>query len=250
MKKIKEIYRFPITVAAIGMNESIKVAENKRIFPTYIAKVNKKILIIDSNNEYEEYEAINPTEAKNFGSTKKAEIKRVTFSSTIKKEEEMKTVFRYFENGLLVISDIINFSREIISIMSTMRSREVDIIYHAKSVDDINFKILQNTNVIQQYKTEYPINKERNEFLYEPLTIMRYLIRDKNEELEKDDFYCSYNILNGYILGDFTKEELEKSCRKFLEMHIYEYPYRNKIRKMSDLDKYAKELVNKYIIKI
>lgn len=184
-----------------------KTTQTKKTIKKYIKKFpDEKVLIVDFNNEYNEYKKY---DNKGFTNIKKP----CTISSL--SINTLNELIRDFKNGLLVIEGgiitDINTVHLLVALTCVNRSKDIDVILHFNSIKQVPFKILQNTSGGIRIHNHNSANIQRdyiNEALWVGLDI-------KNSPMPRNDFSFIYiDIMNNKVKGA-SELELYYGCMNF-----------------------------------
>jgi|JI9StandDraft_1071089.scaffolds.fasta_scaffold43154_3 hypothetical protein len=190
----------------IGGKGTGKTTQTKKTIKKYIKKYpDEKVLIVDFNNEYNEYKKY---DNKGFDKIKKP----CTISSL--SINTLNELIRDFRNGLLVIEcgiiPDINTVHLLVAYTSVKRSKDIDVIIHFDSIKQVPIRILQNTNGIRIHNHN-SANIQRdyiNEALWVGLDI-------KNSPMPRNDFSFIYvDMMNNKVKGA-SELELYYGCMNF-----------------------------------
>lgn len=191
-----------------------KTTQTKKTIKKYIKKFpDEKVLIVDFNNEYDEYKKY---DNKGFDKIKKpCTINTLSINT-------LNEIIRDFRNGLLVIEcgtilDI-NTYNLLNALTCVNRSKDIDVIIHFDSIKQVPIRILQNTNGIRIHNHN-SANIQRinlpNQALWVGLDI-------KNSPMPRNDYSFIYvDMMNNKIKGA-SELELYYSCMNFFTPQISE----------------------------
>lgn len=232
-KKIET--RDAIMMIATGQQRVGKTFQTTKFLDSYIkddpttGKKGQKVLIFDTNMEYTQYKSIGLENLKRFIKQQRPEIRRVlplrpdgNICDSDEKVEILEELLKYFAKGLLVLEDINNYlidasSTKVISAITTIRHREVDLMIHYQSLAALPPRMWQNASVIRFHKQQDTIDRYKSRIpYYEQLKIAEYLVNDKYFS-GNERFFCYVSGSLGYIRGEFTKQDIENACRKYAE---------------------------------
>ena len=250
---------FCIGVGAKGIGKTYQTL--RRIKRMLLGNANvglkpRKVLIIDVNNEYQEFKAIGGDEKsiKSFVVQKLIETRRITpykqggVKTRAEFTEELNNVLKYFMGGTIVLEDLTLLvgdatSIELVGALATIRHKDVEVYTHFQSIGKFahpKFKSLKN--VLRLHKThdscqrvkknldeDYPIIR-----IAEIMIDDRYDIgMDNMEKLERAGktetdsykfyennykrFYVIIDFDKNKITGQFKKDEFEKAVIQYLQ---------------------------------
>lgn len=190
-----------------------KTTQTKKTIKKYIKKFpDEKVLIVDFNNEYNEYKKYD-----NKGFDK---IKKPCTISTLS-INTLNEIIRDFRNGLLVIEcgtilDI-NTYNLLNSLTCVNRSKDIDMILHFNSIKGVPYRILVNTSGIRIHNHN-SANIQRN-YINEALWVGLDI---KNSPMPRNDYSFIYvDMMNNKIKGA-SELELYYSCMNFFTPQISE----------------------------
>lgn len=257
--------REPIFYVAVGKKGIGKTFFTKQLIRTYVKGVPannlkpRKVLIMDVNNEFDEFKTIAPRDIVKFSVHPKVEVRRIT----VMKEDghpmsldEISAVsfqaLKDFRGGLFVMEDITKYvsdtlKQDIIGTLATSRHIDTDIIAHFQYVGKIgNPKIKGTMNVLRMHKTLDSVIRHKNKFeeyleimlIAENIVNSSYdygskLIRDLKRQNISDFESRKEEVMNKYcrtyvyvdfdsdsIKGNFTPEQFTKA----IEDYAMDYP--------------------------
>lgn len=191
-----------------------KTTQTKKTIKKYIKKFpNEKVLIVDFNNEYNEYKKY---DNKGFDKIKKP----CTISSL--SINTLNELIRDFKNGLLVIECGIILDINTVHLLGALtccnRSKDIDVIIHYNSIKQVPLKILQNTSGVRIHNHNSP-NIQRDNIPYEALWVGLDI---KNSPMPRNDFSFIYvDMLNNKVKGA-SELELYYSSMNFFSPQINE----------------------------
>jgi len=145
----------------------------------YSRKLKRKVLILDVNGEYTQFQPIT-CDDKNinlFTIQKKIEIRRIVpfKNGGVKTLEELKqdlgVLLRCFRGGLLLLEDLTyilgdSLDQEIIGAIVVIRHKGVDLIVHFQSLGKCGHpKLVANMNYLRYHCVEDSVQYHRNKFV-------------------------------------------------------------------------------------
>lgn len=152
--KVKNTERIVNTV--VGCIGSGKTYETKKVIKRYIKRYPKeRVLIIDPNDEYNEYPKIKVKDIANF---KKPSRICLYALNADERRNILQNIAWYYKNGLLVIEDFnsITYYRtatiEFTGAITCCRTRDIDVIITFNSILSIESTIMQNTHAYRFHK--------------------------------------------------------------------------------------------------
>ena len=229
-------------MAVTGIQGVGKTYRNMHIISDYVrdkikTKVRgRKCLIFDTNGEYTD-EQFSKNDIPNFkvtrialkdveqwSRTENAECRRIDAKhlSIKEKKEAVEHLLKVYRNGMLVLEDIntyilsVTFMENIVGGIVNLRHRAVDVMISYQSLRPVEPRIWQNSRWVRfHYQADNVMdikNKVSNVALFK---IAQLLVNDKYFGGDKRFFVYIHNFANK-IQGNFTKEEFENACQKYL----------------------------------
>lgn len=229
-------------MAVTGIQGVGKTYRNMHIIADYVrdkpkTKVRgRKCLIFDTNGEYT-VEQFSKNDIPNFvvtrialkdveqwSRTDNAECRRIDAKNLgIKeKKEAVEFLLKVYRNGMLVLEDIntyilsVTFMEEIVGGLVNLRHRAVDVMISYQSLRPVEPRIWQNSRWVRfHYQADNVMdikNKVTNVTLFK---ISQLLVNEKYFGGDKRFFVYIHNF-NNKIQGNFTKEDFENACKKYL----------------------------------
>jgi len=229
-------------MAVTGIQGVGKTYRNMHIIADYVrdkpkTKVRgRKCLIFDTNGEYT-VEQFSKNDIPNFvvtrialkdveqwSRTETAECRRIDAKNLgIKeKKEAVEFLLKVYRNGMLVLEDIntyilsVTFMEEIVGGLVNLRHRAVDVMISYQSLRPVEPRIWQNSRWVRfHYQADNVMdikNKVTNVTLFK---ISQLLVNEKYFNGDKRFFVYIHNF-NNKIQGEFSKEDFENACRKYL----------------------------------
>ena len=229
-------------MAVTGVQGVGKTYRNMHIIADYVrdkpkTKVRgRKCLIFDTNGEYtvEQFSKNNIAnfvvsrialkDVEQWSRTENAECRRIDAKNLgIKeKKEAVEFLLKIYRNGMLVLEDIntyilsVTFMEEIVGGLVNLRHRAVDVMISYQSLRPVEPRIWQNSRWVRfHYQADNVMdikNKVTNVTLFK---ISQLLVNEKYFGGDKRFFVYIHNF-NNKIQGNFSKEDFENACRKYL----------------------------------
>lgn len=209
----------------------------------------RRVLILDVNDEFTKYKAIDLRDIKDWCRYGRVEIRRVriwhTYGDNVGKKmtlneiaDALQIILDNYNRGMLLIEDINKYISDsvpgdLIGSICTQRHVAVDIVAHFQGIGRIGHpKLWSNANWVRMHRTDDNVERHKNKFAgYErPLKIAESLINLKFRE-GNAHFYCYFNKDTGQIFGGgFTRNDFFKAVETYLsENYNTEVkPYLNK----------------------
>lgn len=200
----------------------------------------RKCLILDTNGEYttEQFKknGIENFEAKTISVSaieawsrdqNIVECRRIDAKSLSIKEKKAvaEHLLRVYLNGMLVLEDINTFllsvthMEEIVGGLVNLRHRAVDVLISFQSVRAIEPRIWQNSRFVRLHFISDNIDEVKNKITnYQLFKIAQIMINDRYNKGDKR-FFVYIMEYGRKIEGDFTKEQFQESCRRYLVLN-------------------------------
>lgn len=234
--------RSPILIIPTGAQDIGKSYQTLRqaIFQAYIAKIKRKSLLFDTNNEYENYEiegkvhnikTINHNDIIKYGNSKMAEVRRIVPfrpngmpMSPEEAEALLVNVIEQFRGGTLVIEDLNRLYGDslplsISGLLCNVRHRNCDVVFHLQSIARVLPKMLQNAKVIRFH---YQLDSIANSADKLKGEIEIYQIAEKMVTTEYDKggnnirFFCYIYRMERKIKGAFSPKMLSTAIMDYI----------------------------------
>jgi hypothetical protein len=196
----------------------------------------RKCLIFDTNGEYtaEQFAkndipnmkisriAISDVEA--WSRTDNQECRRIDAKNLgiADKKASVEFLLKIYKNGMLVLEDIntyilsVTFMEEIVGGLVNLRHRAVDVMISYQSLRPVEPRIWQNSRWVRMhYQADNVMDikgKVTNVTLFK---IAQLIVNQRYFNGDKRFFVFIHNFANK-ITGQFSKEEFEEACRKYL----------------------------------
>lgn len=229
-------------MVATGVQGVGKTYQNMHTIALYITDKPKqrikgrKCLIFDTNGEYtaEQFAkngipnmkisriAIGDVEA--WSRTDNQECRRIDAKNLgiADKKASVEFLLKVYKNGMLVLEDIntyilsVTFMEEIVGGLVNLRHRAVDVMISYQSLRPVEPRIWQNSRWVRMhYQADNVMDikgKVTNVTLFK---IAQLLVNQRYFNGDKRFFVFIHNFANK-IVGQFTKDEFEEACRKYL----------------------------------
>jgi hypothetical protein len=195
----------------------------------------RRVLILDVNDEFTQYKAIDLRDIKEWCKVGRVEIRRVriwhTFGENVGKKmtlneiaDALKMILDNYNRGMLLIEDINKYISDsvpgdLIGSICTQRHVAVDIVAHFQGVGRIGHpKLWSNANWVRLHRTDDNVERHKNKFagFERPLKIAESLIQMKFKEGDPR-FYCYFNKDTGKIFGHlFNRNDFFKAVEIYL----------------------------------
>jgi hypothetical protein len=229
-------------MVATGVQGVGKTYQNMHTIALYIRDKPKqrikgrKCLIFDTNGEYtaEQFAkndipnmkisriAISDVEA--WSRTDNQECRRIDAKNLgiADKKASVEFLLKIYKNGMLVLEDIntyilsVTFMEEIVGGLVNLRHRAVDVMISYQSLRPVEPRIWQNSRWVRMhYQADNVMDikgKVTNVTLFK---IAQLIVNQRYFNGDKRFFVFIHNFANK-ITGQFSKEEFEEACRKYL----------------------------------
>lgn len=262
--------REPILAIAVGQKGVGKTFTTTAMISDYIqsnpttGKKGRKVLIYDVNMEYTQFKTIHLKDVPKFTMQKAIEVRRVlprlddgSIASIDEMMVIMNKILSKYAGGMLILEDINRYligtqTQDIIGTIATNRHRDLDIMIHLQSLAAVTPRLFQNCGVIRFHKQQDNIVRYKSRIPYYELLKIAENIVEAQYYSNNERFYCYVSGEEGYIRGNFTKEDMRNACETFvlnnsIELRSREKSYKGKhdprtraIKELTD------ELMKKY----
>jgi hypothetical protein len=189
----------------------------------------RRVLILDVNDEYQQYKAIRLSDVSLFSAHPMIEARRIRpFLDNGKKmtlddiAQALFVCLETFRNGLLLIEDVNKYisdtmPNDLVGAICTNRHIGVDIIIHYQGIGRITSKVWQNVNILRLHKFTDSVKRHKHKFedKYEYLSIAECMINQKYESGDKR-FYVFADVDEEKIYGNFNREDMENAVKDFI----------------------------------
>jgi len=213
--------REPKLGVAVGRKGCGKTYQTTKMIRSYImgnpAKgvVPRRVLILDVNDEYEEFKALKVSDVMRFSGHPRIEARRIRpFHDNGQRmtiNEIQDTLFKIlndFRNGLLLIEDVNRYisdylPNDLVGAICTNRHTDTDIILHFQSVGRVSPKIWQNLSWIRFHKNTDSVDKHRTKFedKYEMLKLVENYVNNEYHNYNNPRYFCYVDIEDEKIKG-------------------------------------------------
>jgi len=203
----------------------------------------RRVLIMDVNDEYEQYRAISLHDIERFSIHPTIEIRRIRpFNPDGKRmtlreiADTLWTVLETFRHGAILIEDINRYvsdylPNDLIGAICTNRHTDQDIIMHFQSIGRISPKIWQNMNWLRFHKNSDSVERHKTKFpdKYQMLKVAENIVN--NQYYNNDEYFFLYvDIDTEKINGKITEEMMAEAIDDFVSLNhnFVVKPYINK----------------------
>ena len=179
----------------------------------------RRVLILDVNDEFEEFRAMRVKDIELFSIHPKIEIRRIrpfkddgTRMTLRDIADTLYIILEKYRGGLLLIEDINKYisdhlPNDLVGAICTNRHTNTDIIMHFQSIGRITSKIWQNLNWIRFHKNSDSVERHKNKFpdkidlfaIVESMVNKRYYDGDTR-------FYLYVDVDEEKIYGNYDEE--------------------------------------------
>lgn len=201
----------------------------------YIKTVNgkrgRKVLIFDTNNEFQDIDPIRFEDVKLFQQQQVIEIRRILAGydpKTFKplgidgKETLLEALLEIQtpRDMALLLEDLNSYiigatSKRIIDVLTTNRHKSLDIFIHLQTFRAVPPRIWGNINIMRLHKTGDDVDQIKGKVRNFPLTkVANMLVQTKTKTDKRFFVYINYDEVK--ITGNFELEELVECCRSYL----------------------------------
>ena len=232
--------REPKLGMAVGKKGIGKTYQTKIVLESYVygnPEKNvkpRKVLILDVNDEFEDYKAISMKDLVKFSVMPSAEIRRVRpfnedtgIRLTLKEIANcLWDILHYFRGGMLLIEDINKYvgdhlPTDIVGAICSNRHTDLDIIMHFQSIGRITTKVWQNANWLRFHKNSDSIERHRNKFpdKYEMFSIAENIV---NTQYFNDNprYFIYIDLDEEKIRGKLTNNIIDSAIDDYLSKNF------------------------------
>jgi hypothetical protein len=243
---------------AFGMMGVGKTYVTEKLFPEYVKKLNRKVLIFDPNNEdtFHRYATVY-FDIEDIMQTKKREAKEqrriITKSEQYIKDlapgqirrvapftkygesmnmaqlkQTMKTLCENLRGGLLFLEDVnryvTNFeSEELLGAFKTIRHHSLDLIMHMQSTNPIRPILFEAATCFRMHYDGFDVDKIKPRLgnRYEILKIAQLIVEQEYRN-GNNRFFLYIQNKNSKISG-INKKQFTDACKKYLTANPNEF---------------------------
>jgi hypothetical protein len=192
----------------------------------------RKVLILDVNDEFENYKALRLKDVMLFSAHPTVEVRRVrpfkdngvrmTLSEI---QNALFYILEKYRGGMLLIEDVNRYvsdtlPNDLVGAICTNRHTDTDIILHFQSIGRITTKIWQNLNWIRFHKNTDSVDKHRHKFedKYEMLKIAETLV---NQKYNSGDvrYFLYVDIDDDKLLGNITSKDINEATEEYISSY-------------------------------
>lgn len=190
----------------------------------------RKVLIIDAQDEYTDYEPLHYNKIALFAAHPKIEIRRIRpiYPETGRRipHSELEKLLFYaadnFRGGLLLCEDINLYvgdtpTNDVMGMFCSNRHADLDILLQYQNVGRITPKVWQNLNYVRFFKQSQGVDYHKNKFpeKYEIIKLVELMV-DKQYDEGDERFNVHVDFDKNKIIGDFTKEMIVGAIEKYI----------------------------------
>lgn len=232
---------------AVGKKGIGKTYQTTQMMKDYVRGGNgikpRRVLILDVNDEFEEFRAMRVKDIELFSIHPKIEIRRIrpfkddgTRMTLRDIADTLYIILEKYRGGLLLIEDINKYisdhlPNDLVGAICTNRHTNTDIIMHFQSIGRITSKIWQNLNWIRFHKNSDSVERHKNKFpdkidlfaIVESMVNKRYYDGDTR-------FYLYVDVDEEKIYGNYDEELFNHAVDEYCSMNHRQVvkPYINK----------------------
>ena len=208
---------------AVGKKGIGKTYQTTQMMQQYVRGGNgvkpRRVLILDVNDEFEEFKAMSLKDVEIFSIHPRVEIRRIrpfkddgTRMTLRDIADALYLILEKYRGGLLLIEDINKYisdhlPNDLVGAICTNRHTNTDIIMHFQSIGRITSKIWQNLNWIRFHKNSDSVERHKQKFpdkidlfaIVESMVNKRYYDGDTR-------FYLFVDVDEEKIFGDYDEE--------------------------------------------
>lgn len=191
----------------------------------------RKVLILDVNDEYGEFRAIDAKDIKKFSALSIPEIRRIrpihpTTGHQMSHDDLAKVLFSAlynFRGGQLILEDINtyigdNMPQDLIGALCNVRHKDCDVMLHFQSISRLSPKVWQNLSYIRYHKNTDSVDTsiaKKAPDKYELLKIAENIV---NKAYETDQRYFLFVEMKQLkIKGNVTRKQMDDGILEYLE---------------------------------
>tara|TARA_R110000751_G_scaffold307535_1_gene429306 strand:+ start:5628 stop:6440 length:813 start_codon:yes stop_codon:yes gene_type:complete len=229
-------YRIPKLGVAVGKKGIGKTYTTTQMIDSYVKGSKgvqpRRALILDVNDEFDQYKAISLKHIELFSVHPKIEVRRVRPFGDDGRRMTLKDIsaalwqiLEVYRGGLLLIEDVSkyisdNLPNDLIGALCTNRHTNTDIVMHFQSIGRITPKIWQNINWLRFHKNSDTTERHKNKFPDKlvMLGIVESIVNKKYYEGDKRHFIW-IDIDEEKIFGKFNTSDIEEAIDEYCSMN-------------------------------
>lgn len=261
--------REAVTILAIGEKGVGKTYTSMNFFKENYtknigSKKGRKVLIFDTNGEFEDIEPLHFEQIKYFNTQKVVEIRRVlaldpvTFKP-LGVDGKARLLERIFEEQTprdmaVFLEDLNSYitqttSKQMIDVLTTNRHKAIDLFIHLQTFRAVPPRIWGNVNLIRLHQTGDGVRQVLNKVRNARLTEVAYNLVEEKCKTNKR-FYCWIDYDNKCISGKFTFKDLKEACLEYVisneKDRIKLEMKKNNLNEMDAIEVVASSLANEF----
>ena len=232
---------------AVGKKGIGKTYQTTEMMKQYVRGGNgikpRRVLILDVNDEFEEFKAMSVKDVEIFSVHPRIEIRRIrpfkddgTRMTLRDIADTLYTILDKYRGGMLLIEDINKYisdhlPNDLVGAICTNRHTNTDIIMHFQSIGRITSKIWQNLNWLRFHKNSDSVERHKNKFpdkidlfsIVESMVNKRYYDGDTR-------FFLYIDVDEEKIHGAYDEELFNYAVDEYCSMNHRQVvkPYINK----------------------
>lgn len=196
----------------------------------------RKILILDVQDEYSEYEALHYNDIAKFSAHPKVEIRRIRpfypESGLQITHKELEKLLFYaasnFRGGMLFLEDINTYvgdqlTQDTMGLLCSNRHADLDIFMQFQAIGRITPKVWQNLNYLRFFKNLQGVDYHKEKFpeRYSVFKIAELMVEKEYEKGgDNEHFNLHIDLNKNKIIGDFTKEMIVEAIETYISTNF------------------------------
>lgn len=193
----------------------------------------RKVLIIDTNDEYSQFRALDPKHIKMFSAQTIPEIRRIRpmhpGTGRVMSHDDMAAVLKSalinFRGGMLVLEDINtyisdNMPQDLIGALCNIRHKDCDVMIHYQSISRLSPKVWQNLSYIRYHKNTDSVDTsiwKKAPDKYELLKLAENIVNKTYETDKRYFLYVEMKLLK--IQGNVSAQQKTDAINEYLEQY-------------------------------
>lgn len=228
--------REAVVMLAIGEKGVGKTYETTRFFNeeytvTTPTKLGRKVVIYDTNGEFENVDPISLYDLPKFNLQKVIEIRRIlardpnTFAhigidGKVKLLEEIMSEHNSPRGMGLLLEDLNSYatgitSKKMIDVLTTNRHKELDLFIHLQTFRAVPPRIWGNINIMRLHKTGDDVFQIKNKVRNFRLTLLGNLLV-QHKTLKDKRFFVFIDYDKNIVYGKFDVNDMRQACAMLL----------------------------------
>ena len=230
--------REAVVMLAIGEKGVGKTFETMRFFneeytTSSTSKRGRKVVIYDTNGEFENIDPISLYDLPKFNLQKVIEIRRIlardpnTFShigidGKVTLLEEIMSEQNSPRGMGLLLEDLNSYatgitSKKMIDVLTTNRHKELDLFIHLQTFRAVPPRIWGNVNIMRLHKTGDDVFQIKNKVRNFRLTLLGNILV-QNKTLNDKRFFVFIDYDKNIVSGDFNQKDIREACAMLCHM--------------------------------